>query len=203
MVSFSPLSGKKRRRKWEAAAAPATGGVMGGAKPPPAPQGGKQDLEEVLLQIVQQQHHHHDQSLRERQQTVRGRPAERGAGLLLDAVDGGVQGLFVNEKRIELEASALLAAVARYREQADDDQWLGATSAINWVLKEFVDFENWMKIMDSDSYDSAFSHNDRKGRSSSKVAETMKGQDKHASLWKAVDTSLKRATASGKGHFSL
>ncbi|KAF8648804.1 hypothetical protein HU200_064503 [Digitaria exilis] len=121
---------------------------MDGAKPPAG--GGKLELEEALLQIVQQ---HHQQSLRQRQQTERAkkdalRSAVRVADLLVDAVDGGVQELFVNEKRIELEARALLSTVARYRKQTD--QWLAATNEINSVLKEIGDFENWMKIMDFD-----------------------------------------------------
>ncbi|KAF8706349.1 hypothetical protein HU200_030611 [Digitaria exilis] len=121
---------------------------MDGAKPPAG--GGKQELEEALLQIIQQ---HHQQSLRQRQQTERAkkdalRCAVRVADLLVDAVDGGVQELFVNEKRIEFEARALLSNIARYRKQTD--QWLTATNEINSVLKEIGDFENWMKIMDFD-----------------------------------------------------
>ncbi|CAD6258719.1 unnamed protein product [Miscanthus lutarioriparius] len=123
---------------------------MDGAKSLAASAGGKQDLEEALLQIV---HQHHRQSLRQRQQTERAkedalRSAARVADLLVDAVDGGVQELFVNEKRIELEARALLGTIARYRRQTD--QWLADTSEINSVLKEIGDFENWMKIMDFD-----------------------------------------------------
>ncbi|KAG8088818.1 hypothetical protein GUJ93_ZPchr0011g27471 [Zizania palustris] len=56
--------------------------------------------------------------------------------------------LYINEKRIELEARALLATILRYRKQTD--QWLAATNSINSVLKEIGDFENWMKIMDFD-----------------------------------------------------
>ncbi|XP_051180342.1 biogenesis of lysosome-related organelles complex 1 subunit 1 [Lolium perenne] len=122
---------------------------MEGAKAatePPA--GGK--LESALLQIMQQ---HHNQSIRQRQQTERVkknavRSASRVAGHLVEAVDGGVQELFVNEKRIELEARALLGTITRYRKQTD--QWLAATNAVNSVLKEIGDFENWMKIMDFD-----------------------------------------------------
>ncbi|PNT65574.1 LOW QUALITY PROTEIN: hypothetical protein BRADI_4g44634v3 [Brachypodium distachyon] len=58
---------------------------------------------------------------------------------LVDAMDGGVQELF---KRVEVETRALLAAVARRRKQTDP--WL---AAINSVLKEIGDFENWMKVM--------------------------------------------------------
>ena len=61
------------------------------------------------------------------------RSAARVADVLVDAVDGGVQELFVNEKRIELEARALLGTIARYRRQTD--QWLAATNEINSVLK--------------------------------------------------------------------
>ncbi|CAD6269047.1 unnamed protein product [Miscanthus lutarioriparius] len=120
---------------------------MDGAKPVA---GGKQELEGALLQIV---HQHHHQSLRQRQQTERAkkdalRSAVRVADLLVATVDGGVQELFVNEKRVELEARALLGTIARYRKQTD--QWLAATNEINAVLKEIGDFENWMKIMDFD-----------------------------------------------------
>ncbi|KAK1629310.1 hypothetical protein QYE76_003625 [Lolium multiflorum] len=111
-------------------------------------------LESALLQIMQQ---HHNQSIRQRQQTGNNQPivsstvvgdknavrsASRVAGHLVEAVDGGVQELFVNEKRIELEARALLGTITRYRKQTD--QWLAATNA------EIGDFENWMKIMDFD-----------------------------------------------------
>jgi len=61
------------------------------------------------------------------------RSAVRVSDLLVDTVDGGVQELFVNEKRIEHEARALLTTIARYRKQTD--QWLAATNEINSVLK--------------------------------------------------------------------
>jgi hypothetical protein len=61
------------------------------------------------------------------------RSASRVAGHLVEAVDGGVQELFVNEKRIELEARALLGTITRYRKQTD--QWLAATNAVNLVLE--------------------------------------------------------------------
>jgi len=61
------------------------------------------------------------------------RSAVRVADLLVATVDGGVQELFVNEKRVELEARALLGTIARYRKQTD--QWLAATNEINAVLK--------------------------------------------------------------------
>ncbi|XP_048548611.1 biogenesis of lysosome-related organelles complex 1 subunit 1 isoform X2 [Triticum urartu] len=108
---------------------------MEGAKAAAGPAAGGQ-LESALLHIMQQHHH---QSLRQRQQTERAkkdalRSAARVAGHLVEAVDGGVQELFVNEKRIELEARALLGTIARYRKQSD--QWLAATNAVNSVLKE-------------------------------------------------------------------
>uniref|UniRef100_A0A0E0BRU3 Biogenesis of lysosome-related organelles complex 1 subunit 1 n=2 Tax=Oryza glumipatula TaxID=40148 RepID=A0A0E0BRU3_9ORYZ len=115
------------------------------------PAGGQ--LEVALLQIMQRHHH---ESLRQRKQTAHTerakmdavRSAARVADLLVATVDGGVQELYINEKRIELEARALLATIAWYRKQTD--QWLAATNAINSVLKEIGDFENWMKIMDFD-----------------------------------------------------
>lgn len=61
------------------------------------------------------------------------RCAVRVADLLVDTVDGGVQELYVNEKRIELEARTLLGTITRYRRQTD--QWLAATNEINSVLK--------------------------------------------------------------------
>ncbi|KAE8791320.1 biogenesis of lysosome-related organelles complex 1 subunit 1-like [Hordeum vulgare] len=107
---------------------------MEGAKAAAGPAAGGR-LESALLHIMQQHHH---QSLRQRQQTERAkkdalRSAARVAGHLVEAVDGGVQELFVNEKRIELEARALLGTIARYRKQSD--QWLAATNAVNSVLK--------------------------------------------------------------------
>uniref|UniRef100_A0A0D3HTR1 Biogenesis of lysosome-related organelles complex 1 subunit 1 n=1 Tax=Oryza barthii TaxID=65489 RepID=A0A0D3HTR1_9ORYZ len=79
------------------------------------------------------QRHHHE-SLRQRKQTERAkmdavRSVARVADLLVATVDGGVQELYINEKRIELEARALLATIAWYRKQTD--QWLAATNAIN------------------------------------------------------------------------
>jgi hypothetical protein len=93
------------------------------------PAGGQ--LEVALLQIMQRHHH---ESLRQRKQTERAkmdavRSAARVADLLVATVDGGVQELYINEKRIELEARALLATIAWYRKQTD--QWLAATNAIN------------------------------------------------------------------------
>ncbi|XP_062204564.1 biogenesis of lysosome-related organelles complex 1 subunit 1-like isoform X2 [Phragmites australis] len=122
---------------------------MDKAKPAAAARG-KLELEEALLQIVHRRHH---QSLRQRQRTERAKKgalgsAVRVADLLVNTVDGGMQELFVDEKRIELEARVLLGTIAWYRKQTD--QWLAATNAISSDLKEIGDFENWMKIMDFD-----------------------------------------------------
>jgi hypothetical protein len=51
----------------------------------------------------------------------------------VDAVNGGVQGAFINEKRIELEIRALAVTIARFMKQTD--QWLAATHAINTAVK--------------------------------------------------------------------
>ncbi|XP_052138624.1 biogenesis of lysosome-related organelles complex 1 subunit 1-like isoform X1 [Oryza glaberrima] len=119
---------------------------------------------EAALLLIMQRHHHH--SLHQRKITVPSdlfcspsmhtdrekidavRSAARVADLLVATVDGGVQELYINERRIEIEARALLATIARYKKQTD--QWLAATNAINSVLKEIGDYENWMKIMDFD-----------------------------------------------------
>lgn len=55
------------------------------------------------------------------------------AELLVDAVNGGVEGLFVNEKRIEFEIRALVITILRYKKQTD--AWLAASHALNSVLK--------------------------------------------------------------------
>lgn len=53
--------------------------------------------------------------------------------LLVDAVNGGVQEAFINEKRIELEIRSLTATVARFMKQTD--QWLTASHAMNTAIK--------------------------------------------------------------------
>ncbi|XP_039132023.1 biogenesis of lysosome-related organelles complex 1 subunit 1 [Dioscorea cayenensis subsp. rotundata] len=109
-----------------------------------------EDLEASLLRIV---HEHQQESLQIREQAERAkkdslRNAVVVAELLVDAVNGGVEGLFVNEKRIEFEIRALVITILRYKKQTD--AWLAASHALNSVLKEIGDFENWMKIMDYD-----------------------------------------------------
>ncbi|KAL2317390.1 hypothetical protein Fmac_031266 [Flemingia macrophylla] len=73
---------------------------------------------------------------------------EHVSDLLVEAVNGGVQDSFVNQKRIELETRTLAATITRFIKQTD--QWLAATHALNTALKEIGDFENWMKIMEYD-----------------------------------------------------
>ncbi|BAH95486.1 Os12g0111900, partial [Oryza sativa Japonica Group] len=107
-------------------------------------------LEAALLLIMQRHHHHslHQRKITDREKIDAVRSAARVADLLVATVDGGAQELYINERRIEIEARALLATIARYKKQTD--QWLAATNAINSVLKEIGDYENWMKIMDFD-----------------------------------------------------
>ncbi|EXB28406.1 hypothetical protein L484_002214 [Morus notabilis] len=107
-------------------------------------------LESSLLQLV---HDHHQSSLRLRELTEKKkkeaiRNAARVSDLLVEAVNGGVQEFFVNEKCIELEIRALAATITRFMKQTD--QWLAATHAINTAVKEIGDFENWMKTMEFD-----------------------------------------------------
>lgn len=61
------------------------------------------------------------------------RNAARVSDLLVEAVNGGVQDCFVNEKCIELEIRALAATITRFMKQTD--QWLAATHAINTAVK--------------------------------------------------------------------
>ncbi|CAL9060048.1 unnamed protein product [Musa banksii] len=107
-------------------------------------------LESSLLQIVQE---HQQRSIWTREQTDKAkknalRTAMRVSELLVDTVNGGVEESFINEKRVELEIRALASTIMRYKKQTD--QWLAASHALNTVIKEIGDFENWMKIMDFD-----------------------------------------------------
>jgi len=61
------------------------------------------------------------------------RKTERVSDLLVEAVNGGVQESFINQKRIELEIRALAATIARFMKQTD--QWLATTHALNTALK--------------------------------------------------------------------
>ncbi|XP_022730595.1 biogenesis of lysosome-related organelles complex 1 subunit 1 isoform X2 [Durio zibethinus] len=113
-------------------------------------QAGSGDLESCLLQIY---HHHHQKSLKLRGHAEKAKKdaiekAGRVSDLLVDAVNGGVQESFINEKRIEVEIRALAATIGRFMKQTD--QWLAASHAVNSAVKEIGDFENWMKSMDFD-----------------------------------------------------
>ncbi|MQL99039.1 hypothetical protein Taro_031758 [Colocasia esculenta] len=74
--------------------------------------------------------------------------ATRVSELLVDTVNGGVEGAFINEKRIEIEIRTMIATVMRYTKQTN--QWLTMSHAMNSALKEIGDFENWMKTMEYD-----------------------------------------------------
>ncbi|KAE8688830.1 Bioproteinsis of lysosome-related organelles complex 1 subunit 1 [Hibiscus syriacus] len=111
---------------------------------------GSGDIESSLIQIY---NHHHQNSLQLRDQAEKAKKdaimkAGRVSDLLVEAVNGGVQESFVNEKRIEAEIRALASTIARFMKQTD--QWLAASHSINTAVKEIGDFENWMKSMDFD-----------------------------------------------------
>ncbi|KAJ4807472.1 hypothetical protein LUZ62_020038 [Rhynchospora pubera] len=110
----------------------------------------RSSLEASLLHII---HEHQNKALLIRDQTDKAKKnalksAQNLSNLLVDTVNGGVEEAFINEKRIEMEIRALLVTIARYKKQTD--QWLATTNALNTVLKEIGDFENWMNIMDFD-----------------------------------------------------
>ncbi|KAF5821784.1 hypothetical protein HanRHA438_Chr01g0019221 [Helianthus annuus] len=107
-------------------------------------------LESSLLRLVND---HQTTATRLREQTEKSKKeaiksASRVSDLLVEAVNGGVEECFVNEKRIEVEIRALKATVMRFAKQTD--QWLASTHAINNAIKEIGDFENWMKTMELD-----------------------------------------------------
>ncbi|CAK9142692.1 unnamed protein product [Ilex paraguariensis] len=92
-------------------------------------------LEASLLQMIYD-HHHTSLKLREHTEKAKKnaiRSAMRVSDVLVDAVNGGVQEAFINEKRIELEIRALAATIMRFRKQTD--QWLAASHAINTAIK--------------------------------------------------------------------
>ncbi|KAI3501461.1 hypothetical protein L1887_29330 [Cichorium endivia] len=53
--------------------------------------------------------------------------------LLVEAVNGGVEECFVNEKRIEVEIRSLKTTIKRFAKQTD--QWLSSTHAIYNAIK--------------------------------------------------------------------
>ncbi|GAV90178.1 GCN5L1 domain-containing protein, partial [Cephalotus follicularis] len=66
------------------------------------------------------------------------RKVEHVSDLLVDAVNGGFEECFINEKRIELEIRALAATVTQFIKQTD--QWLLATHFINTAIKVLISF---------------------------------------------------------------
>ncbi|KAL6538403.1 biogenesis of lysosome-related organelles complex 1 subunit 1 [Orobanche gracilis] len=111
---------------------------------------GSLDLEASLLQMINEHKHasielqgHTEQSKKEAI-----RSAERVSDLLVNAVNRGVQEVFIKEKQIEMEIRALTATIIRFSKQTE--QWLAASHAINNAVKEIGDFENWMKTMELD-----------------------------------------------------
>ncbi|XP_020210070.1 biogenesis of lysosome-related organelles complex 1 subunit 1 [Cajanus cajan] len=106
---------------------------------------------EGSLQHMVEVHHHKSLLLAHNTEKAKKdaiRKVERVSDLLVEAVNGGVQDSFINQKRIELETRTLAATITRFIKQTD--QWLAATHALNTALKEIGDFENWMKIMEYD-----------------------------------------------------
>lgn len=53
--------------------------------------------------------------------------------MLLEAVNGGVEECYINQKRIELEIRALTTTVIRFAKQTD--QWLASSHALNTAIK--------------------------------------------------------------------
>ncbi|KAL2508166.1 Biogenesis of lysosome-related organelles complex 1 subunit 1 [Forsythia ovata] len=105
-------------------------------------------LEASLLQMIND-HNHASAILRERTEKAKKeaiQTAVRVSDLLVNALNGGVQEVFINEKRIEMEIRAVAATIMQFTKQTD--QWLTASHAINTAVKEIGDFENWMKIME-------------------------------------------------------
>ncbi|XP_023534753.1 biogenesis of lysosome-related organelles complex 1 subunit 1 [Cucurbita pepo subsp. pepo] len=107
-------------------------------------------LEDSLFQMVND-HQYASLKLRENSEKAKKdaiQKAVRVSDLLVDAVNGGVQESFVNQKLIELEIRALSTTITRFMKQTD--QWLAATHALNTAVKEIGDFENWIKTIDFD-----------------------------------------------------
>ncbi|XP_078446305.1 GCN5L1 family protein [Wolffia australiana] len=108
------------------------------------------DFESSLLRIIQQ-HQQDSASPRHRTEEARKealRAAKRVSELLVEAVDGGVEESFTNEKRIDVEIRSLTRTATRFLRQTD--QWLALSRSLNSSLKEIGDFENWMTTMDYD-----------------------------------------------------
>lgn len=59
--------------------------------------------------------------------------AVRVSDVLVEAVNGGVQECYINQKRIEVEIRALTATIIRFAKQTD--HWLAASHALNTAVK--------------------------------------------------------------------
>ncbi|KAJ1412206.1 Biogenesis of lysosome-related organelles complex 1 subunit 1 [Sesbania bispinosa] len=95
---------------------------------------------EASLQHLIQLHNHKSLMLAHHTEKAKKdaiRKAERVSDLLVEAVNGGVQDSFINQKRIELETRALASTITRFMKQTD--QWLAATHTLNTALKVFSD----------------------------------------------------------------
>lgn len=62
--------------------------------------------------------------------------AARVSDLVVNAVNEGVQEVYINEKRIEMEIRALTARIMLFKKQTD--QWLTASHAINTAVKVYT-----------------------------------------------------------------
>ncbi|CAL0315664.1 unnamed protein product [Lupinus luteus] len=106
------------------------------------------DLEASLNHLLQL-HNHNSLSLRHDAEKAKKNAiakAEKVSELLVEAVNGGVQDSFINQKRIESEIRSLASTITSFIKQTD--QWLSSTHALNTAVKEIGDFENWMKVME-------------------------------------------------------
>ena len=64
------------------------------------------------------------------------RNAVRVSDVLVEAVNGGVEECYINQKRIELEIQALASTILRFAKQTD--QWLAASRSLNNAIKVFA-----------------------------------------------------------------
>ncbi|KAL0370743.1 UNVERIFIED_CONTAM: Biogenesis of lysosome-related organelles complex 1 subunit [Sesamum angustifolium] len=90
-------------------------------------------LEASLLQMIND-HNHASVELREHTEKAKKEAIAKAmhvSDLLVNAVNGGVQEVFINEKRIEMEIRALAATIMRFSKQTD--QWLTASHAITML----------------------------------------------------------------------
>lgn len=62
--------------------------------------------------------------------------AIRVSDVLVEAVNGGVEECYINQKRIELEIQALSSTILRFAKHTD--QWLAASRSLNNAVKVFT-----------------------------------------------------------------